>query len=453
MASQTTNYKLIKPSGEDYYDISVQNDNMDIIDQTMTDFDAQIVGGTATAITIVLKSINKYRAGMKVTVIASRDNGGAATTLKLNTLESKPVYKPNSTTAPKLTSGKPYTFILSSDLSYFFLDASAEGDAVAANVLAGKIFSNDDDTGLTGTMVNNGSVGIQTLTMEGAEYTIPEGYHNGLGKVKATITNIAAAVIKAGTTVGGVVGTYTSDATATAAGMLSGITAYVNGLKITGTIPSKSAATITPGTTAQTIAAGQYLSGVQTIKGDANLLGANILSGKTIFNVNGAILNKVGSGTVITPSGLDQAIPEGYYDGAVGSGKVAGITLSAGDNLLAAADTQVQTGAAGWLKIKEIQVVSHSGVVRVKYDGCKSSSSSSYPTCVIYKNGGQVGAMKDMTATYSSFITYTEDIAVTAGDLIQLYGMRGDSSTYPIIKNFRLCTAITNIITKVIKDA
>lgn len=65
------------------------------------------------------------------------------------------------------------------------------------------------------------------------------------------------------------------------------MTAWVNGNKITGSIASKAAATYIPKVNTQTIAAGQYLSGVQTIKGDANLVGANIVSGKSIFGVSG----------------------------------------------------------------------------------------------------------------------------------------------------------------------
>lgn len=52
-------------------------------------------------------------------------------------------------------------------------------------------------------------------------------------------------------------------------------------------ITKKAATTYTPGTADQTIAAGQYLTGPQTIKGDANLLPENIVSGKSIFNVEG----------------------------------------------------------------------------------------------------------------------------------------------------------------------
>lgn len=71
--------------------------------------------------------------------------------------------------------------------------------------------------------------------------------------------------------------------------MLNGVTAYANGTKYTGSIQSKSAQTYTPTTSDQTINAGQYLSGAQTIKGDANLTSSNIANGVTIFGVTGSL--------------------------------------------------------------------------------------------------------------------------------------------------------------------
>lgn len=81
----------------------------------------------------------------------------------------------------------------------------------------------------------------------------------------------------------------TSDATATAANILSGKTAYGANGKITGTIPSQAAKTITPKATSQTaIAAGTYASGAVTVAGDADLVDSNIKKGVSIFGVNGS---------------------------------------------------------------------------------------------------------------------------------------------------------------------
>ena len=81
----------------------------------------------------------------------------------------------------------------------------------------------------------------------------------------------------------------TGDANAVAGEILDGKTAYVNGVKITGNIQSKAAATYTPTTSDQTIAAGQYLAGAQTVKGDANLQAQYIANGVTIFGVQGSL--------------------------------------------------------------------------------------------------------------------------------------------------------------------
>lgn len=60
-------------------------------------------------------------------------------------------------------------------------------------------------------------------------------------------------------------------------------------------LTTQAAQTITPSTTDKTIASGIYLTGTQTIKGDANLIPANIVSGKTIFGVVGTATIDSGS--------------------------------------------------------------------------------------------------------------------------------------------------------------
>ena len=61
MATKTTNYGLTKPEGSDFYDIGVQNDNMNIIDKQMkanakdiaqlnSDYDTIIVGASVSTV-------------------------------------------------------------------------------------------------------------------------------------------------------------------------------------------------------------------------------------------------------------------------------------------------------------------------------------------------------------------------------------------------------------------
>ena len=75
----------------------------------------------------------------------------------------------------------------------------------------------------------------------------------------------------------------------TTAGYISTGTAGNSSVSLTASVTTKAAATITPGTTNQTIASGTYLTGTQTISGDANLVPSNIISGKSIFGVNGSV--------------------------------------------------------------------------------------------------------------------------------------------------------------------
>ncbi|MEK4052650.1 tail fiber protein [Paenibacillus sp. FSL F4-0087] len=82
----------------------------------------------------------------------------------------------------------------------------ATGNATAAQVLAGSTFSNAAANGLTGSMVNRGAVS-QNITAQNGSYTIPAGYHNGSGVIRAVIANLIAANIRSGVNVGGVVGT------------------------------------------------------------------------------------------------------------------------------------------------------------------------------------------------------------------------------------------------------
>ena len=71
------------------------------------------------------------------------------------------------------------------------------------------------------------------------------------------------------------------------AGYVASGTAGNSSVSLTASVTTKGAATITPTTTNQTISSGTYLTGTQTISGDANLVAGNIKNGTTIFGVTG----------------------------------------------------------------------------------------------------------------------------------------------------------------------
>ena len=110
-------------------------------------------------------------------------------------------------------------------------------------------------------------------------------------------------------------GVDVSDTTATPSDVLSGALFHDStGALVSGGILTYPESTYTPTTSAQYIPAGVYMGGSQTIPGDANLVGSNILSGVTIFGVSGTLTPGGSSGGAdvtlgyITSDGKFQAL-------------------------------------------------------------------------------------------------------------------------------------------------
>lgn len=134
------------------------------------------------------------------------------------------------------------------------------------------------------------------LTASGATVTAPAGYYaTAASKAVASGSATAPASISGtGATVSTGTNTLTltksvSVTPAVSAGYVSSGTAGNSSVSLTANVTTKAAATITPGTTDQTIAAGTYLTGAQTIAGDADLVSSNILSTANIFGVQGTV--------------------------------------------------------------------------------------------------------------------------------------------------------------------
>lgn len=166
------------------------------------------------------------------------------------------------------------------------IESLTESNVSSDDIKNGKIAYGNNGEKIIGTAYTiNQSV---TITPSADKRYLKPGFYNGINIPGDS--DLVAANIKKDIEIFGVTGTYegtdTSDATATAADILTGKTAYVNGEKLTGTIPTYGAHTYTPTTENQYLETGYY-SGIQCIEGDANLLPGNIRKGVSIFDVAG----------------------------------------------------------------------------------------------------------------------------------------------------------------------
>lgn len=107
----------------------------------------------------------------------------------------------------------------------------------------------------------------------------PDSGYDGLSKVTVNAMPTATQATPSISVSSG--GLITASATQTAGYVAKGTKSATKQLT------TQAAQTITPGTSNKTIASGRYLTGTQTIKGDANLVAGNIKSGVSIFGVAG----------------------------------------------------------------------------------------------------------------------------------------------------------------------
>lgn len=237
------------------------------------------------------------------TIPAGHTSGGTVTATFPETNVSTPTWTKNSST-------KIVTF----------------GDATWGT---GYITSNDMDAA---TFANSGTSGVTYLDLsdgkkDSSNMVIPEIPSGGKLYInRGYIDNVCidlSRLIPDAAAVNGLAATH----------ILSGHSAYDNaGNLIVGSISSKAAATYYPSTSDQTIAAEQYLSGVQTIKAvtTTNLSAANVKYGVTIQVGDSADSDRVATATgtfTATPAGktaLTAAALRSGYSGFINGAQVDG---------------------------------------------------------------------------------------------------------------------------------
>lgn len=143
------------------------------------------------------------------------------------------------------------------------IPAELFGNAAASQVLAGVTFTSENGAKIPGTMPNQGA---KTAALNaGGAYTIPQGWHNGSGKV--TANSLASQ----------------TDANAAAGNILTGKTAWVKGSKITGTMANRGAPNQTLGIGGSySLSAGYYSGGKISAKGSFSGSGSNNGNGETV---------------------------------------------------------------------------------------------------------------------------------------------------------------------------
>ena len=128
----------------------------------------------------------------------------------------------------------------------------------------------------------------------------PDSGYDGLSKV--TVNAMPTATQATPSISVSSAGLITASATQSAGYVASGTKQATKQLTV------QAAQTITPSTSDKTIASGRYLTGTQTIKGDANLVAGNIKSGVSIFGVAGSY---EGSSSAGGDSGSEPTIVSG----------------------------------------------------------------------------------------------------------------------------------------------
>jgi len=210
----TANFKMNKPDYNNVADIGEINSNFDVIDSGITPFYVATLNSTNTYKITTGLSLIDLQDGFSIRIAIPSESTGA-TKLIVDSISAIAIKKVNGNDVSNLKANGVYSLTYYNS-AFILASGGVDSDKVTtseADVLSGKIYIGSDEEIHTGAMTNNGS---PTTNLNcGGTYNISSGYYSG-GKVTANSLSSQ------------------TGATATAAQIIAGYTAWVNGKKLTG---------------------------------------------------------------------------------------------------------------------------------------------------------------------------------------------------------------------------
>ena len=258
-------------------------------------------------------------------------------------------------------------------------------------------------------MTNRGAV-IQELGA-GGSYTIPDGFHNGSGKV--TAKSLASQ----------------TPGDSAAGHILAGRTAWVNGSKITGTIPSQAGGTLTPSTSAVTAnCSGKYMTSNYTIPA-FSLPPANALRKGYSYTLYGKTVTGAWEGYVTSPYVFlrdGTSSPVDNTDGATGIKKFADF------NTRALKITSDSAFINAYVILINNSSTGVTGTASIRFNRAINLSEYKYIKCSVKKNSLRTGSVTHVlgVSASSSATAYTHSTSISMDEGVLILDISSLSGEY-----------------------